>query len=252
MREEFPEYAARHSPVLQDVLARLDRTYQACFRRVQRGEKAGFPRFKGRTRWRSFSCKEYGNGARLDNGSLVRATIGRLAVHWSRPLNGTPKTITMSRQAAGWYVAICCSAVPTQPVPPTGQETGRDLGIEAFARLATGERLFSPRVSRRAERALATCQRRVSQRVRGSQRRRKATGWLATAHQQVRRHRQDCHHKTALALVRQYAVISSENLRSPLWCGTSTSLSAAVLRAGGGSWPSFPSRLHAPVGKWLR
>ncbi|HEV2462073.1 MAG TPA: transposase [Ktedonobacterales bacterium] len=63
IREEFPEYAALHSHVLQDVLARLDRTYQAFFRRVQRGEKAGFPRFKGRNRWRSFSFKEYGNGA---------------------------------------------------------------------------------------------------------------------------------------------------------------------------------------------
>src|SRR5215467_2279034 len=48
IRAEFPEYAAIHSHILQDVLARLDKTYQAFFRRVQRGEKAGFPRFKGR------------------------------------------------------------------------------------------------------------------------------------------------------------------------------------------------------------
>src|SRR5215469_10673402 len=43
IRAEFSEYAALHSHVLQDVLARLDRTYQAFFRRVQRGEQAGFP-----------------------------------------------------------------------------------------------------------------------------------------------------------------------------------------------------------------
>jgi putative transposase len=52
IRAEFPEYAALHSHVSQDVLARLDTTYQAFFRRVQRGEggkKAGFPRFKGRS-----------------------------------------------------------------------------------------------------------------------------------------------------------------------------------------------------------
>src|SRR5215469_1934096 len=64
IRAEFPEYAAIHSHVLQDVLARLDKTYQAFFRRVQRGEKAGFPRFKGRERFRSFTYKEFGNGAR--------------------------------------------------------------------------------------------------------------------------------------------------------------------------------------------
>src|SRR5690349_5081626 len=58
IRAEFPEYAAIHSHVLQDVLARLDKTYQAFFRRVQRGEKAGFPRFTGRNRFHSFTLKE--------------------------------------------------------------------------------------------------------------------------------------------------------------------------------------------------
>src|SRR5215469_11241240 len=90
LRAEFPEYAAIHSHVLQDVLARLDRTYQAFFHRVQRGEKAGFPRFKGRERFHSFTFKEYGNGARLENGLLALSKIGQLAVRWSRPLEGTP------------------------------------------------------------------------------------------------------------------------------------------------------------------
>jgi putative transposase len=97
----MPEYAAIHSHVLQDVLARLDKTYQAFFRRVQRGEKAGFPRFKGRNRFHSFTFKEYGNGARLDNGYVVLSKIGRISVHWSRPIEGTPKTITICKEADG-------------------------------------------------------------------------------------------------------------------------------------------------------
>jgi transposase len=59
--QERALYEAVHSHVLQDVLARLDKTYQAFFRRVQRGEKAGFPRFKGRNRFHSFTFTEYGN-----------------------------------------------------------------------------------------------------------------------------------------------------------------------------------------------
>ena len=47
IRAALPEYAAIHSHVLQDVLARLDKTYQAFFRRVQAGKKAGFPRYQG-------------------------------------------------------------------------------------------------------------------------------------------------------------------------------------------------------------
>jgi putative transposase len=69
-----------HSHVLQDVLARLDKTYQAFFRRAQAGEKAGFPRDQGRDRSPSFPYTEVGNGATVDDGVLVLSKIGRLAV----------------------------------------------------------------------------------------------------------------------------------------------------------------------------
>jgi len=164
IRAEFPDYAAIHSHVLQDVLARLDKTYQTFFRRVQRGEKAGFPRFKGQNRYHSFTFKEYGNGAKLDNGTLVLAKVGRIAVHWSRPVAGTPKTVAISREADGWYVAISCAEVPVQSLPPTGQETGIDLGLASFATLADGTMIHNPRCYRKAEAYLRRCQRRVARR----------------------------------------------------------------------------------------
>src|SRR5262249_40648016 len=61
------------------------------------------------------------------NENPVWSKMGRLAVHWSRPLAGTPETLAASCEADGWAVAIVCAAVPTQPLPPTGQETGNDL-----------------------------------------------------------------------------------------------------------------------------
>jgi putative transposase len=213
IRAEFPEYAAMHSHVLQDVLARLDKTYQAFFRRIQRGERAGFPRFKGRTRYHSFTFKEDGNGARLDNGFLVLSKIGRISVHWSRPLEGIPKTITISKEADGWYVAISCAEVPVHALPSTGLETGIDLGLEAFATLADGARIFTPAYYRKAEAYLRRCQRRVARRTKGSHRRRKAVALLAKAHQHIARQRRDFHHKEARKLVQAYDVIYHEDLR---------------------------------------
>jgi putative transposase len=215
IREAFPEYAAIHSHVLQDVLARLDKTYQAFFRRVAAGEKkAGFPRFQGRTRYHSFTYKEYGNGARLDNGALVLSKIGRIAVRWSRPVMGSIKTVTISKEADGWYLSLSCAEVPIQPLPPTGQEIGIDLGLESFATLADGTRVENPRHYRTAERELKKAQRRVSRRKKGSNRRRKAARLLAKKHQHVRRQRQDFHHKAALALVRAYDTIYHEDLQT--------------------------------------
>ncbi len=218
IRAEFPEYAGIHSHVLPDVLARLDKTFQAFFRRRKAGEKPGYLRFKPGTRYTSFTYKEFGNGATLDNGFLVLSKIGRIAVRWSRPIEGTPKTVTISREADGYYVCFSCADVPTQPLPPTGQETGIDVGLASFATLANGEHIFNPRHYRKAERRLKTAQRCVSRRKKGSHRRCKAVTLLAKAHLKVKRqrqdfHHQDFHHKEALKLVQQHDTIYLEDLQ---------------------------------------
>jgi putative transposase len=215
VREAMPEYGEVNSQVLQDVVLRVDRAFQAFFRRVKAGDTPGYPRFHGRDRYNSFTYPQVGEhgGATLDGGLLSLSKIGRIAIRLHRPLEGKPKTVTVSREADGWYVCFSCADVPVQPLPATGQETGIDLGLEAFATLSDGTRIFHPGWYRKAERALKTAQRRVSRRKKGSTRRRKAVTLLARAHQGVHRQRQDFHHKTALALVQQHDTIYHENLQ---------------------------------------
>ena len=213
LRAELPEYADIHSHILQDVLARLDKTYQAFFRRVKAGQTPGFPRFQGRDRYHSFTYKEYGNGARLDNGFLVLSKIGRVTVRWSRPLDGTPKTVTISKEGDGWYAILSCADVSAQPLPPTGRETGIDVGLKVFLITADGDVVENPRHYRRGEKKIAKAQRVVLRRKKGSHGRRKAVGNLQRAHQHVQRQRLDFHHKTALKLLRQYDTIYLEDLQ---------------------------------------
>ena len=215
LKAACPDYAEINAQVLQDVLLRLDRAFQAFLRRVAAGEMPGYPRFQGQGRYNGFTYPQGGEhgGVRLDNGSLVLSKIGRIAVRWSRPLEGTPKTVTISREADGWYACISCADVPIQPLPATGQETGIDVGLKVFLIAADGEVVENPRHSRKAEQQLASAQRRVSRRKQGSHRRRKAVALLKRKHQQVQRQRRDFHHKTALMLLRQYDVIYLEDLR---------------------------------------
>ncbi len=191
---------------------RLDKAYQAFFQRVAAGEQPGYPRFQGRDRYKSFTYPQVGEhgGARLENGALVLSKIGRIVVRWSRPLEGTPKTVTVSREADGWYVLFSCANVPTQSLSPTGRETGIDVGLKVCLVTAEGEVVENPRYYRRGEQRLARAQRRVSRRKKGSNRRKKAAVLLARAHQTVKRQRTDHHHKTALALVRAYDTIYHE------------------------------------------
>jgi putative transposase len=139
-----PEYRDIHSQVLQDVLTRLDRAFQAFFCRVKYGETPGYLRFQGSSRNDSFTYKQFGDGASLDNGFLVLSKIGRVGVRWSRPLEGAPKTVTISQEADGWYACFSCADAPVQPLPATGQESGIELDIEAFATLSDGTRIFHP------------------------------------------------------------------------------------------------------------
>ena len=112
IKAAMPEYAEVHSQVLQDVVLRVERAYRAFFRRVRAGEKAGYPRFQGRNRYHSCTYPQLGEHgcARLDNGCLILSKVGRVAVRWSRPLEGTPKTVTISLEADGWYAS---SRAPT-------------------------------------------------------------------------------------------------------------------------------------------
>jgi putative transposase len=215
IKDVRPDYRDINAQVLQGVLHRLDKAFQAFLRRVQAGERPGYPRFQGKDRYTSFTSPQVGahGGAVLDGGMLSLSKIGRIRIRLQRRLQGTPKTVTISREADGWYGCSSCAEVPITPLPLTGRETGIDVGLKVFLVRADGERVEKPRHSRRAERALRRAQRRVTRRKKGSHRRRKAVRVLARAHQTVQRQRRDFHHKTALDLVQHYDTLYVEAIQ---------------------------------------
>ena len=210
LKAAFPEYAAIHRQVLQDVLTRLDKTYQAFFRRVKAGQTPGFPRFQGRTRYHSFTYKQYGNGARLDNGFLVLSKIGRIACAGRVPWRDTQDRHRLA--GGGWLVCLLSCA----EVPPSRchhrTETGIDVGLKVFLITAEGDPVENPR-HHGGPRSSWRKRNAGCRRKKGSRRRGKAVGQLQRAHQTVKRQRADFHHKTALKLLRQYDAISLEDLR---------------------------------------
>ena len=85
--------------------------------------------------------------------------------------------------------------------------------MKVFLITADGLTVETPRHDRKAEKQLAKANKRVSRRKQGRHRRRKAVGHLGKAHPTVQRPRADFHHKTALALLRQYDTIYREDVQ---------------------------------------
>jgi hypothetical protein len=66
---------------------------------------------------------------------------------------GTPKTVTLAHEADGWYACCSRAEVPSRPWPPTGTETGSDVGLTVFPVTADRLAVENPRHLRQAERA---------------------------------------------------------------------------------------------------
>lgn len=210
------DYAGIHTHLLQDAVARIDRAFDGFFRRVKAGQTPGYPRFKSRERYNTFTFKDAGRG----NGAAFVAGNKRLRIHGvgnvkvkvHRPMEGALKTIGVTRDGCGHWYAIATREVATKPLPASDAEVGIDVGILTFAALSDGEMIANPRPLATARIALERAQRVVSRRKRNSKRRRKARRVLAGHHARVCNVRRDFHHQTARSIVRKYGRIAVEEL----------------------------------------
>lgn len=208
----LPELNKIYSQVLRDPLRRLDRAYQDFFRRVkEKKNKSGFPRFRSKSRYDSFTYPQ--GGFWIQEKSIKLSKIGIIKCRFHRPIQGKINTCTVKREANQWYVIFSCDLVPEKPLPKTGEEIGIDVGLENFSALSNGEMIENPRYAKQAKAKLRKAQRALSRKKRGSNRRKKAVLRVAKHHQRIKRQRRDFHFKVASMLVRRFDIIHFEKLR---------------------------------------
>lgn len=216
IREELPQYKRVHSQVLQDVIHRVDKAFQGFFRRLKAKKgKAGYPRFKGKGRYDSFTFPQAGaTGVKLqkDGKRVLIYGIGSVKIKLHRPLEGRVKTATIKREGEHWYIVFVCEVEP-RPLPPNDQAIGIDLGTNPnFLITSEGEMVEAPRYFQKAQAKLATAQRSLARKKKGSSRRKKARLKVAKLHRKIANQRRDFHHKVARKLVNRYGTIVHEDL----------------------------------------
>jgi putative transposase len=204
---------------IQQLLRRLDKSFTAFFRRLKTGEKPGFPRFKGRNRFKSIEYT-YGDGCKLRQDTHGRRSfyvqnVGEMHMcfHRSLPEGATIKHAVIKQVLERWY--ICLMLELPDPVVTrfsVGNQVGMDVGLKSLAALSTGELIANPRWLRNSLAKLRRLSRHASRQVKGSYLQRDTYQQIARLHEQVVNQRVDYLHKVSHRLVAENDLIAIENL----------------------------------------
>ncbi len=158
IKEAMPEYGEVHSQVLQDVVLRVDRAFQAFFRRVSRARRRAIPAFMAATATTASPIRRWAS----------MAAHGWITASWCCPRSGglpcagparwraRPRR---SRSAGKRMAGMSASPAPRcrcSHLPPTGQETGIDWAWNPSPRWRMARMIHNPRCYRKAERRLKT------------------------------------------------------------------------------------------------
>lgn len=205
LKKEFPEFNDIYAQVLQQVLKRLDTSFQNFFRRVKRGEKPGFPRFQGKDRFDSICYPQ--NGFKIVGNRAELSKIGKLKIKLHRRIDGVVKTCIVKRSGTHWYVIFTAEQNTTVEKKPVSNAVGIDLGLETFAVLSDGSKIENHRYLKQSEQKLKETQSKYSKH-KGKATKRK----LSALHRKVVSQRNDFLHKQSRMIVDKYGLIAYEDL----------------------------------------
>lgn len=213
MRAMDEEMAWLNYSSCQQTLRKLDKAFQAFFRRGRAGDTPGYPRFKSRQR---FTTVEYrwGDGVRLKGKRLYLQNVGEVKVKWHRdiPSAATIACVYLKRDGTAWDAVFSLELPDAVPVSHPGPAVGLDVGLNSLVALSDGRIVENPRWYRSTEVKLAQAQRILSRRKKFSGRWRKAARNVATVHHQVANQRLDFQHKLSRQLADTYRLIAVEDL----------------------------------------
>jgi len=258
LKKTHPWYGEIYSQVLQDVVKRVKVTFDRFLKGDSKGKRSGKPRFKARSRYRTFAYPQMKDGC-LQGNLINLPMFGKVKVIRHRPIpdgfnTSTPlgvdpersrrvkiKTASVTKKADGFYLTLSLEDKTVPEIKPDfnpNKITGIDVGLKEFLTTAEGETVVIPQHYRKAQKRLRVIIHRVSRRKKGSNRRHKAVKQLGKQHKKVADKRKDFHFKTANWLLSKYDVVAHEDLNvKGLAC---TRLAKSVLDAG---WSSFLSIL---------
>jgi len=203
-----PQFAVVAADIQREPLRRVNLAFQGFFRRVKLGQKPGFPRFKSRDRYNSFTWYS----PRFDAKQLVVPNLGRIRFKAGRLPVGKAKTATIVRCGNKWTAKIVCDIGPAPEKKVVTTAVGIDVGLTTLATLSDGTEIENPRWTKNHEDRIKDVSQLLARKKRGSKNRLKAKETLRRAHQRASDARKNYLHHVSKWLVENYDLIAHEDL----------------------------------------
>ncbi len=205
LKQEFPFLKESFSQSLQMVTRHLDKALKDSFKKEK-----GFPSFKKKHFLNdSFTCPQK---YRLGNGFVFIPKIGEVKWIKHRPLQGKPKSITISQDGNNWYCSVLCEHEIKEQEKKSDNIVGCDVGLKNFLTLSDKTVINNPKHLKKYEGKLASEQRRLSKKQKGSKNRFKQRMKVRKIHSKIKNIRQDFLHKTTSNMIAKYDGIVLEDL----------------------------------------
>lgn len=208
--EEYSWLKNATAGVLSQKLQDLDVAYKNFFE-----GRAKYPKFKKKSHKQTvryhIDQRVVVNNYRA--GELLKLPkLGSLDIRWSQVPKGTPKMVTVSKQATGKYFVSFMCEEEIKPMVNTGKIVGVDVGIKDVIVTSDGYFSGSPKFTYKNAKKLKKAQRKLSKKTKGS------NGWekqrlvVAKIHEHIANSRRDFLNKETTKLVKENDVICLEDL----------------------------------------
>lgn len=208
-RKIFPCFDAVHSQVLQEALARLDKSF-----RFMQQREFGFPRFKKFGQFRSLLFPQFKTNP-VTGWQIKLPKIGAVQINLHRPIpeGMVVKQVRVVKKASGWYgMLVLESGVSIPDAMPIGNAIGIDLGLEKFLAVSTGKLVARPKFFVQLQGKLKWLQRQLKDKVKGSNNYRRAQHKIRCLHEHIHNTRKEFHFLVAHQLCDGVGMIFAEDL----------------------------------------
>jgi len=202
-----------YSQVLREAVKRVDLAFKGFYRRVKNGEKPGYPRFKGKNRYNSFTYPQHGFSVKKKSIQLSKIGVIKAKITLDiEDIEGKLKTCTIKRSPTGkWYVILTCEFDP-KPLPKNDKIIGIDVGVKHFAVLSDGTKVENPKFILKEEKNLSKAQRKLSRLTKDTKEWEKQRRVVARIYERITWKRWDFIHKLSREIVNKYGIIVIEDL----------------------------------------